>query len=137
MGSSGGCAAHQGAQRCSLNASGEGLGQGAAGLGHFRRARGRLLRRCHRERFLAHWRFPASFTSQAGPTVAALLAEHPANVLRTLQKSGVQKVAEFSVEVRQPLWFYKAFVRLRRHSSARDSPTDYRLSVCLCRTSWC
>lgn len=38
--------------------------------------------------------------SQAGPTVAALLAEHPADVIRTLQKSGVQKVAEFQVEVR-------------------------------------
>lgn len=45
--------------------------------------------------------FPSfAVPSQAGPTVAALLAEHPADVLRTLQKSGVQKVAEFQVEVR-------------------------------------
>lgn len=49
---------------------------------------------------LAHWLSSFAVPWQAGPTVAALLAEHPADVLRTLQKSGVQKVAEFQVEVR-------------------------------------
>ena len=37
---------------------------------------------------------------KAGPTVQELLAQDPAHVLRTLQRTGVQKLGEFEVEVR-------------------------------------
>lgn len=57
-----------------------------------------LLAHAHED---ALWdRVEAAPPIRAGPTVAQLLREHPANVIRTLQRSGVQKVAEFRVEVR-------------------------------------
>ena len=36
---------------------------------------------------------------KAGPTVQQLLAQDPAHVLRTLQRTGVQKLGEFDLEV--------------------------------------
>ena len=40
---------------------------------------------------------------KAGPTVKELLEEHPSDVIRTLQRTGVQKLGEFCIEVRAAL----------------------------------